>query len=66
MRTPARRLWGERDAWLDPSVARRLEDMLQNAELELMPDDGRFCVEDAPERVADSLASFFTRPKDII
>jgi pimeloyl-ACP methyl ester carboxylesterase len=43
-----------------------LEDMLPNAELEFIPDAGHFCMEDAPERVADSLTSFFTRAKDIM
>ncbi len=66
MRTPVRILRGERDAWLDPSAARRLEDMLPNAELEFIPDAGHFCLEDAPERVADLLTSFFTRAKDIM
>ncbi|HVF01189.1 MAG TPA: alpha/beta hydrolase [Rubrobacteraceae bacterium] len=66
MRTPVRILWGERDAWLNPSAARRLEDMPPNAELEFIPDAGHSCMEDAPERVADSLTSFFTRAKDIM
>ena len=43
-----------------------LEDMLPNAELEFIPDAGHFCMEDDPERVVDSLTSFFTRAKDIM
>ncbi len=59
MRTPVRILWGERDAWLDPSVARCLKDLLPNADLELIPDAGHFSMGDAPERVANALVDFF-------
>ena len=61
MRTPVRVLWGERDAWLDPTIAGRLRDMLPNADLELIPDAGNFSMEDDPERIADALADFFAR-----
>jgi len=59
MRTPARIIWGERDAWLDPAVARRLQELLPDSDLTLIPEAGHFVMEDAPERVARELSDFF-------
>lgn len=59
METPVRILWGERDAWLDPAIAERLEAILPNAELDLIPDAGHFSMEDDPERIANALTDFF-------
>jgi pimeloyl-ACP methyl ester carboxylesterase len=61
MKTPVHLLWGERDAWLDPTIAERLRDLLPNADLELIPNAGHFSMEDDPEGVADALARFFNR-----
>ncbi len=61
MRMPVRILWGERDAWLDPAIARRLRDLLPNADLELIPDAGHFSMEDDSERTAAALADYFAR-----
>lgn len=60
MRTPVQILWGERDAWLDPAIAKRLRDLLPNAALELIPDAGHFSMEDDPQKIANALADFFT------
>lgn len=59
METPVHILWGERDAWLDPTIAERLRDLLPNADLELIPDAGHFSMEDDPERIANALTDFF-------
>ena len=59
MRTPVRILWGERDAWLDPAFARRLQELLPDSGLALIPEAGHFVMEDAPERVARELRNFF-------
>lgn len=59
MQTPVRILWGERDAWLDPAFARRLDELLPNSNLELIPEAGHFAMEDRPEEVARILVEFF-------
>ena len=59
MRTPVRIIWGERDAWLDPAFARRLQELLPNSGLTLIPEAGHFVMEDAPEEVARELSDFF-------
>jgi pimeloyl-ACP methyl ester carboxylesterase len=54
-------VWGERDARLDPAFARRLHELLPtSAEPALIPEAGHFVVEDAPEKVAEVLAGFFS------
>ncbi len=52
-------IWGDRDAWLDPSVARRLVDLVPGAEPTMIEDAGRFSMEDAPQEVAQALVQFF-------
>ena len=59
MRTPVQILWGERDAWLDPAIAKRLRDLLPNAALELIPGAGHFSMEDDPQKIANALTDFF-------
>jgi len=59
MQTPARIIWGERDAWLDPAFASHLRELLPNSELKLIPEAGHFCMEDRPEEVARELDDFF-------
>jgi pimeloyl-ACP methyl ester carboxylesterase len=51
-------LWGEHDAWLDASLAKRLAEAIPGAPLELIPGAGHFAMEDAPEAVAQALAEF--------
>jgi len=59
MRTPVRIIWGERDAWLDSTFARRLHELLPDSDLKLIPEAGHFVMEDAPEEVARELSDFF-------
>ncbi len=59
MQTPVRIIWGEKDAWLDPAFARRLNELLPNSDLNLIPEAGHFVMEDAPEEVARELRNFF-------
>lgn len=58
MQTPVKIIWGEEDAWLEPAVARRLDEMLPNSELELIPEAGHFSMEDRPDEVAQKLTDF--------
>jgi pimeloyl-ACP methyl ester carboxylesterase len=59
MQTPARIIWGERDAWLEPALASCLRELLPNSELKLIPEAGHFCMEDRPDEVARELDDFF-------
>jgi pimeloyl-ACP methyl ester carboxylesterase len=52
-------VWGEEDAWLDPSQAEALAGKIPGAEFRLVPGAGHFVMEDAPEDVARILAEFF-------
>jgi pimeloyl-ACP methyl ester carboxylesterase len=52
--------WGEEDGWLDPSQAPRLREEIPGSELELISEAGHFVQEDAPEKIAKVLASFFS------
>ena len=56
---PVKVIWGERDAWLDPSLARRLANAVPGANVTLIADAGHFVMEDAPTEVARELLSFF-------
>ena len=60
MQTPVQIVWGERDAWLDPAFARRLNELLPDSSLELIPQAGHFVMEDRPEEVARILVEFFS------
>ena len=59
IRVPVRIVWGERDAWLDPAIARRLLALIPGAELSLIPGGGHFSMLDRPDEVARELAMFF-------
>ena len=61
MQTPARIIWGEEDAWLSPSIAERLHELLPNSDLKLIPEAGHFSMEDAPKEVAQAMAEFFAK-----
>jgi pimeloyl-ACP methyl ester carboxylesterase len=52
-------LWGEEDAWLDPTLGQRLRREIPSSELEIVPGAGHFVMEDAPETVARALREFF-------
>ena len=49
---PVQVVWGERDAWLDPALARRLAQAIPGARLDLVPGAGHFVMEDDPQAVA--------------
>lgn len=58
VRVPVQILWGEKDAWVDPSEAKILAGKLPGAGLEFVAGAGHFVMEDAPERVAELLLGF--------
>ncbi|MBA2461603.1 MAG: alpha/beta hydrolase [Actinobacteria bacterium] len=62
IRSPVKLVRGERDAWLDPSPARRLAETVPGADVTLIPDAGHFVMEDAPAEVAQVLLDFFDQP----
>jgi pimeloyl-ACP methyl ester carboxylesterase len=64
LRLPVRIFWGEKDSWLDRSVADRLRAVIPGAELRLLPDAGHFAPEDAPAALARELLDFFGTPQD--
>ena len=53
-------MWGEKDGWLDPSQAPRLQEQIPGSELELIVGAGHFVMEDAPQEVAEILFEFFS------
>jgi pimeloyl-ACP methyl ester carboxylesterase len=53
-------VWGEKDGWLDPSLASRLREEIPGSELKLIQEGGHFVQEDAPEEIAKVLAGFFS------
>jgi hypothetical protein len=53
-------VWGEKDGWLDPSLAPRLRKEIPGSELKLIQEGGHFVQEDAPEEIAKALAGFFS------
>jgi pimeloyl-ACP methyl ester carboxylesterase len=57
---PVRIIWGENDAWLPPSTAERLRELIPGSDLVLLPETGHFATEDSPQQVAATLFDFFT------
>ena len=51
-------LWGEQDAWLDPSIGVRLQHTIPGSRLHTIPHAGHFAPEDAPDEVASELRDF--------
>jgi pimeloyl-ACP methyl ester carboxylesterase len=51
-------VWGEEDAWLDPSQADRLGEAIPNSHVKKIPGVGHFVPEDAPEELARELSVF--------
>jgi len=58
---PVSIVWGENDAWLPPTTAQRLHDLIPNSELVLLAHTGHFAMEDSPQEVAATLFEFFSR-----
>ena len=66
LRAPVLVMWGEEDAWLDPSQAGTLAGKMPGAELRFVAGAGHFVMEDAPEEVAGILAGYFAEaPRDV-
>jgi pimeloyl-ACP methyl ester carboxylesterase len=55
---PVRILWGELDAWVDLSEGRRLEGMIPDSKLRILPDAGHFSMVDCPGLFARELSIF--------
>ena len=51
-------VWGEEDAWLDPSQADRLGEAIPDSRVKKIPGVGHFVPEDAPEESARELSAF--------
>jgi pimeloyl-ACP methyl ester carboxylesterase len=59
LEVPVRIVWGEHDAWLSSTIAERLDGILPNSDLRILPETGHFAMEDSPDEVASALESFF-------
>jgi pimeloyl-ACP methyl ester carboxylesterase len=57
---PVRIIWGENDAWLPPTTAHRLHELIPGSDLVLLPNAGHFVMEDSPQEVAAILFDYFT------
>jgi pimeloyl-ACP methyl ester carboxylesterase len=57
-------VWGEEDAWLDPSQADRLGEAIPNSRVKKIPGVGHFVPEDAPEELAQELAAFLSESEE--
>jgi len=57
---PVSIIWGEQDAWLAPTLAKRLQEIIPGSDLTVLPETGHFAMEDSPREVAASLFEFFS------
>ncbi|PZG48858.1 alpha/beta hydrolase [Spongiactinospora gelatinilytica] len=55
---PVRIVWGARDAWISPDVARRLQSLIPAAELSLIDDAGHLVHHDAPVPLMDEIRTW--------
>ncbi|MDP9260614.1 MAG: alpha/beta hydrolase [Actinomycetota bacterium] len=60
IRAPVLILWGEEDGWIPVQTAHRLQALIPDSELQLVPAAGHFLQEDAPEVVAGHLVRFLS------
>jgi pimeloyl-ACP methyl ester carboxylesterase len=58
---PVSIIWGEQDAWLAPTLAERLHELIPGSDLLVLPETGHFAMEDSPQHVTAALFDFFTR-----
>jgi pimeloyl-ACP methyl ester carboxylesterase len=58
---PTAILWGEHDPYLSVSIGRDLQQTIPRSTFEILPDVRHFVPEEAPERVARSLADWLQR-----
>jgi pimeloyl-ACP methyl ester carboxylesterase len=61
VRAPTAIVWGQRDPVISVSVARRLQNAIAGATLDVIPDAGHFTPEEAPRQVADAVAALLER-----
>ena len=61
LRLPASLMWGANDAFVPPSLARRLRAALPHATLDIIEDVRHFTPEEAPERVAAVIGDLLHR-----
>jgi pimeloyl-ACP methyl ester carboxylesterase len=54
---PVRVVFGTRDRWLNPGVARRFAELFPHSQLHLVPNAGHYVQVDQPARVADVIAA---------
>jgi pimeloyl-ACP methyl ester carboxylesterase len=57
---PVSIIWGEQDAWLAPTFAERLNELIPGSDLLVLPETGHFAMEDSPQEIATALFDFFT------
>jgi pimeloyl-ACP methyl ester carboxylesterase len=60
IQVPVSIIWGQQDAWLAPSLAERLHELIPGSDLTVLPETGHFAMEDSPREVAAELFEFFT------
>jgi len=58
---PTAVLWGAEDPFLPPAIGQRLADAIGGATLDVVPDVRHFTPEEAPERVAGTIAQLLSR-----
>jgi pimeloyl-ACP methyl ester carboxylesterase len=58
IKAPTLIVWGEKDGWIAPSVAERLQRAIPGSSLTWIADAGHFSPEDQPEAVAEALKGF--------
>jgi pimeloyl-ACP methyl ester carboxylesterase len=60
IQVPVSIIWGQQDAWLAPTLAERLHELIPGFDLAVLPETGHFAMEDSPREVATALFEFFT------
>jgi len=60
VKVPVSIIWGEQDAWLAPTLAERLHELIPNSDLIMLPETGHFAMEDSSREVAAAIFEFFT------
>ena len=59
--------WGQRDPYLGPPVARQFHRLVPGSDLQMIPDAGHFVQLEAPEALAELIASFVERhPRPVV
>jgi pimeloyl-ACP methyl ester carboxylesterase len=58
IKQPTLIVWGDRDPWVGPRMADRIEDAIIGSRLVRLPGVGRLVPEEAPETLATLIAEF--------